>query len=36
VEGAPMFDIANLQLGPSGEIGMMQLNMLGQGSRRAG
>jgi hypothetical protein len=34
IEGAPMFDIANLQLGPSGEIGMMQLNLGGQGSRR--
>ena len=29
VEGAPMFEIANLQLGASGEIGMMQLNLLG-------
>ncbi len=34
VEGAPMFEIANLQLGASGEIGMMQLNLLGQGPRR--
>jgi hypothetical protein len=30
VEGAPMFEIANLQLGANGEIGMMQLTMLGQ------
>ncbi len=28
-EGAARFDIANLQLGPSGEIGMMQLNLAG-------
>ena len=34
VEGAPMFEIANLQLGANGEIGMMQLTMLGQGQRR--
>ncbi len=34
VENAPTFEIANLQLGASGEIGMMQLNLLGQGSRR--
>ncbi|MEY2484683.1 MAG: hypothetical protein QOH39_331 [Verrucomicrobiota bacterium] len=34
VEGAPMFEIANLQLGASGEIGLMQLNLLGQGQRR--
>jgi hypothetical protein len=34
VEGAPMFEIANLQLGASGEIGLMQLNLLGQGPRR--
>ena len=31
VESAPRFEIANLQLGPSGEIGMMQLNLLGGG-----
>jgi len=31
VEGAPMFEISNLQLTGSGEIGMMQLNLLGQG-----
>ncbi|MEY2438736.1 MAG: hypothetical protein QOI34_121, partial [Verrucomicrobiota bacterium] len=36
VEGAPMFEIANLQLGASGEIGLMQLNLLGQGPRRIG
>ncbi len=29
IEGAARFDIANLQLGPSGEIGMMQLNLAG-------
>ena len=29
IEGAPRFEIANLQLGPSGDIGMMQLNMMG-------
>ncbi len=28
-EGAPMFEIANLQLTGSGDIGMMQLNLLG-------
>jgi hypothetical protein len=31
VEGAARFDIANLQLGPSGDIGMMQLNLAGGG-----
>jgi hypothetical protein len=30
-----MFEIANLQLTGSGELGMMQLNLLGQGPRRA-
>jgi tetratricopeptide (TPR) repeat protein len=35
VEGAPMFEIANLQLTGSGEIGMMQLNLLGHGPKRA-
>jgi len=35
VEGAPMFEISNLQLTGSGEIGMMQLNLLGPGPRRA-
>ena len=35
VESAPMFEIGNLQLGASGEIGIMQLNLLGQGPRRA-
>jgi hypothetical protein len=34
-EAAPMFEIANLQLTGGGELGMMQLNLLGQGSRRA-
>jgi hypothetical protein len=34
VEGAPMFEIANLQLTGSGEIGMMQLNLMGQGGPR--
>jgi hypothetical protein len=29
LEGAARFDIANLQLGPSGDIGMMQLNLAG-------
>ena len=33
-EAAPMFEIANLQLTGSGELGMMQLNLLGQGPRR--
>src|SRR5437588_2521195 len=35
VEGAPVFEISNLQLTGSGEIGMMQLNLLGQGPKRA-
>jgi tetratricopeptide (TPR) repeat protein len=34
-EGAPLFDIANLQLGASGDVGMMQLNLLGHGPKRA-
>lgn len=34
-DGAPLFDIANLQLGASGDIGMMQINLLGQGPKRA-
>ncbi|HEX4653327.1 MAG TPA: tetratricopeptide repeat protein [Candidatus Udaeobacter sp.] len=33
-EGAPMFEIANLELNESGEITMMQLNLLG-GPKRA-
>jgi hypothetical protein len=33
-EGATMFEIANLQLTGTGEIGMMQLNMAGTGLRR--
>jgi hypothetical protein len=28
-EGAPMFEIANLELNEGGEIAMMQLNLLG-------
>lgn len=35
VEGAPLFEISNLQLTGSGEIGMMQLNLLGHGPKRA-
>jgi hypothetical protein len=35
VEGAPVFEISNLQLTGSGEIGMMQLNLLAQGPKRA-
>jgi hypothetical protein len=34
VEGAPMFEIANLELSEGGEIAMMQLNLLG-GPKRA-
>jgi tetratricopeptide (TPR) repeat protein len=34
IESAPMFEIANLQLGASGEISIMQLNLLGQGGGR--
>jgi tetratricopeptide (TPR) repeat protein len=34
-DGAPLFDIANLQLGASGDVGMMQLNLLGHGPKRA-
>jgi tetratricopeptide (TPR) repeat protein len=33
-EGIPMFEIANLQLTGGGEIGMIQLNLLGHGPRR--
>jgi Flp pilus assembly protein TadD len=33
-EGAPMFEVANLELSESGEIAMMQLNLLG-GPKRA-
>jgi hypothetical protein len=29
-----MFEIANLQMSEGGEIGMMQLNLLGHGSRQ--
>jgi hypothetical protein len=35
VEGAPTFEISNLQLGATGDVGMMQINLLGQGPRRA-
>src|SRR2546430_17618346 len=34
-EDAPMFEIANLQLTGGGDLGMMQLNLLSQGPRRA-
>jgi Flp pilus assembly protein TadD len=34
-EGAPVFEIANLQLSESGDIAMMQLNLLGHGPKRA-
>jgi Flp pilus assembly protein TadD len=34
-EGAPMFEIMNLQLNESGEIAMIQLNLLGQGTQPA-
>jgi tetratricopeptide (TPR) repeat protein len=34
VEGAPIFEIANLQLTGTGDIGMMQLHLLGQGPKR--
>jgi tetratricopeptide (TPR) repeat protein len=33
-DGAPMFEIANLQLTGTGDIGMMQLHLIGQGPRR--
>jgi hypothetical protein len=33
-EGAPMFEIANLELNEAGEVAMMQLNLLG-GPKRA-
>jgi len=32
-EGAPMFEIANLELNESGDIAMMQLNLLGRAKR---
>ena len=35
IEGAPIFEIANLQLTGTGDIGMMQLHLLGQGPKRA-
>jgi hypothetical protein len=34
-EGAPMFEIANLQVTGTGDIGLMQVHALGQGPRRA-
>jgi hypothetical protein len=34
-EGAPMFEIMNLQLNESGEIALMELNLLGQGTQPA-
>jgi hypothetical protein len=34
-EGAPIFEIANLQLSETGDIAMMQLNLLGHGPKRA-
>ncbi len=34
-EGAPTFEIANLQLSENGDIAMMQLNLLGPGTKRA-
>ena len=33
-DGAPSFEISNLQLGATGDIGMMQINLLGQAPRR--
>ena len=35
VEGAPVFEVGNVQLGGNGEIGMMQLNPQGAGAKRA-
>jgi hypothetical protein len=35
VEGAPVFDIANVQLGGNGEIGMMQLTAQGSAPKPA-
>ena len=32
-EGAPMFEIANLELNESGDISIMQLNLLGRAKR---
>jgi Flp pilus assembly protein TadD len=34
-EGAPTFEITNLQLGDSGEIAMMHLNLLGSGPKQS-
>jgi len=33
-DGSPMFEIANLQLTGTGDIGMMQLHLIGQGPKR--
>jgi tetratricopeptide (TPR) repeat protein len=33
-DGAPMFEIANLQIAGTGDIGMMQVHALGQGPKR--
>jgi hypothetical protein len=33
-EGTPMFEIANLQLSEGGDIALMQLNLLGPGSKQ--
>jgi len=35
VEGAPVFEIGNVQLGSNGEIGMMQINQAGSAPKRA-
>ena len=32
---APMFEIANLQIAGTGDIGLMQVHAIGQGPRRA-
>ncbi len=34
-EGAPTFEITNLQLGDNGDIAMMQLNLLGSGQKQS-
>jgi tetratricopeptide (TPR) repeat protein len=34
IEGAPIFEIANLQLTGTGDIGMMQLHLVGHGPKR--
>jgi hypothetical protein len=35
IEGAPIFEIANLQLTGTGDIGMMQLHLVGHGPKRS-